>query len=68
MSLIKEWRSAWKFNSVQTALILGLANALFAVIPALSESVSLPIYAAVSAAGNVAIIILRLVAQPSLEE
>lgn len=68
MSLIKEWRSAWKFSSVQTALILGLANALFAVMPALSDSVSLPIYAAVSAAGNVAIIILRLVAQPSLEE
>lgn len=66
MTLIQNWQQAWKFSSVQTAVILGLANTAFALLPALSESVSLPIYAAVSALGNVAIILLRLVAQPSL--
>lgn len=68
MTLIKEWRQAWKFTSVQTAVILGIANALFALIPALSDAVSLPVYAAISALGNVAIIILRLVAQPKLSQ
>lgn len=67
MALIQEWRQAWKFSSVQTALILGIANTAFALLPALSDSVSLPVYAAVSAIGNVAIIVLRLVAQPYLE-
>lgn len=67
MTLIQGWRQAWKFSSVQTALILGTANAAFALLPALSDSVSLPVYAAVSAIGNVAIIVLRLVAQPYLE-
>lgn len=67
MTLIQNWRQAWRFTSVQTALILGIANALFALMPVLSDAVSLPVYAAISALGNVAIIILRLVAQPSLE-
>lgn len=67
MKLIQNWRQAWRFSSVQTALILGIANALFALMPVLSDAVSLPVYAAISALGNVAIIILRIVAQPSLE-
>lgn len=67
MNLIDNWRDAWKFNSVQTAVILGLSNAAFAIMPALSEYVTLPVYAAISALGNVAIIILRLVAQSNLE-
>lgn len=68
MQLIKEWRKAWQLSSVQTAVILGVANAAFALLPALSDVVSLPVYAAVSAVGNVAIIVLRLIAQPSLYE
>lgn len=68
MTLIKEWREAWKLTSVQTAIVLGVANALFALLPALSDAVSLPAYAAISALGNVAIIVLRLVAQPKLSQ
>jgi hypothetical protein len=68
MTLISQWKEAWKFSSVQTALILGIANAFFALIPALSDVVTLPVYAAVSAVGNVAIILLRLVAQPKLNQ
>lgn len=68
MKLIEKWREAWKLTSVQTAVILGLANAAFALLPALSDFVTLPIYAAISAIGNVAIIILRLVAQPKLHK
>ena len=68
MKLIKKWREAWKLTSVQTAVIIGLANAVFALLPALSDFVTLPIYAAISAIGNVAIIILRLVAQPKLHK
>jgi len=68
MNLIKEWRSAWKFSSIQTAVILGIANTLFALMPALSEIFTVPVYAAISAIGNIAIIVLRLIAQPSIEE
>lgn len=68
MTLISQWKEAWKFSSVQTALILGIANALFALIPTLSDVVTVPVYAAVSAVGNVAIILLRLVAQPKLNQ
>lgn len=68
MTLIQNWKSAWKFSSVQTALILAAANGLFAVIPLLSELVSVSVYALISLFGNVAIVALRLVAQPSIEE
>lgn len=68
MSLIKQWREAWKLTSVQTAVILGLANAAFFLLPELPDFVTLPIYAAISAIGNVAIIILRLVAQPKIHQ
>lgn len=68
MTLIKQWREAWKFSSVQTAVILGLANTAFFLLPKLDEVISLPVYAAISALGNVAIIVLRLIAQPKIEK
>lgn len=68
MKLIKEWRKAWKYSSVQTAVILGLANALFFFLPQLADFVSFPVYAGIMAAGNVGIIVLRLIAQPKLNQ
>lgn len=64
MQLIKDWRQAWKFTSVQSALILAVANGCFALVPFLSDAVSMPVYAACSVIANVAIVVLRLVAQP----
>ena len=63
MKLIDNWRQSWRFTSVQTALILAAANGAFAVLPLLSESVSVPVYAAISVVGNLAIVALRLMAQ-----
>jgi len=68
MKLIKEWRKAWKYTTVQTAVILGLANAAFFFLPQLSDLVSFPVYAGIMALGNVGIIVLRLVAQPKLNQ
>lgn len=68
MKLIKEWREAWKFSSVQTALILAVANGLFALLPSLSEMVTLPIYALIMMTGNIGIVLLRLISQPSIKK
>lgn len=67
MTLIENWREAWKFNSVQSALILAVANALFALIPSLSSVVPFWVYALIMTFGNLAIVALRLVAQDDLE-
>lgn len=67
-NLIKEWRKAWQYNSVQTAIILALANAIFMLLPSLVNSVSLPVYAGIMCLGNIAIVVLRLVAQPSVKK
>lgn len=63
MKLIKEWREAWRFTSVQTALILAIANALFALLPAFQAAVPLWLYGIIMVAGNLAIVVLRLISQ-----
>lgn len=68
MALIKEWRKAWKYTTVQTAVILGLANAVFLFLPDLAQFVSFPVYAGIMALANVGIIVLRLIAQPKLHK
>lgn len=68
MELINEWRKAWQYTTVQTAVILGVANALFFFLPQLADFVSFPVYAGIMALGNIGIIILRLVAQPKLNK
>lgn len=63
MKLVSNWKQSWRFTSVQTALILAAVNGLFAVLPLLSESVSVPIYATLSVLGNLLIVVLRLIQQ-----
>jgi len=67
ITLIKEWRNAWKLTSVQWALALATANGLFAVLPMLSDSVPIWLYALIMCFGNIGIVILRLMAQPNLK-
>jgi hypothetical protein len=67
MKLITNWKQAWKFTSVQTALILAVANGLFAVLPMLSSYVTLPVYALIMMLGNIGIVVLRLIAQPNIK-
>jgi hypothetical protein len=66
MKLIEKWREAWKLSSVQWAVLLAVSNALFALLPMLSESVPIWLYAIIMSVGNIASVLLRMVAQPSL--
>lgn len=63
MKLIKEWREAWKFGSVQTALILAVANAVFMLLPELQPALPSWLYSLIMIVGNVSIVALRLVSQ-----
>lgn len=67
MKLIEKWKESWKYTSVQTAVILAGANALFAVVPALVDSVPFWVYTALMSLGNMGIVILRIVAQPKVK-
>lgn len=66
MTLIKNWRDAWKFTSVQSALILATVSGLFYFMPVVQEYLSPALYALIMLVGNIAVTVLRLVAQPSL--
>lgn len=68
MKLIDNWRQSWRFSSVQAAMILAVVNGVFALLQYLAEVVSLPTYAAISVLGNLSVVVLRLVAQPSLQQ
>jgi hypothetical protein len=67
MKLIQNWKQAWRFTSVQTALILAAASGLFAILPMLSSYVTLPVYALIMMLGNIGIVVLRLIAQPNIK-
>lgn len=66
--LIDDVKNSWKFTSVQSAALLAIANAFFAFIPTLEGSISLPMYSLLMLIGNLTVIFLRLVAQPSLDK
>lgn len=66
MTLIKNWRDAWKFTSVQSALILATVSGLFYFMPVVQEYLSPALYALIMCLGNIGVTVLRLVAQPSL--
>ena len=64
MTLIEKWRDSWKLTSVQWSIVLAVANALFAIVPTLIDSVPLWLYAMIMSACNIIVVVLRLVAQP----
>lgn len=67
MKLIENWREAWQFHSVQMAVLLIVFNGLVAFLPALEGVVSPWVYAALNAAGGIAVGILRVLQQTSVE-
>lgn len=68
-TLITEWRKAWRFSSVQAALVLAaLSMAQADLLPYVQPLVPAKYWPFVSLGMAVAIMVFRLLAQPSLEE
>jgi hypothetical protein len=68
MKLIPDWRQALRFNSVQVALLLALLSSIQAdVLPLLRPIVSERWWPIVTAGLALAIVLLRLRAQPELD-
>lgn len=66
--LIPDARLAWRFGSVQAAMLLALLSGLQAeVLPLVSPLFPAHVWPWVSGALALAIVLLRLVAQPALE-
>lgn len=68
MALIPDWRLAWRFLSVQAAMLLAVLSAVQTeVLPLLSPLFPDHVWPWVSGGLAMAVVLLRLVAQPSLE-
>lgn len=68
MTLIPDWRLAWRFASVQAALLLALLSGLQAeVLPLVAPLFPDHIWPWVSGGLALAVVVLRLLAQPDLE-
>jgi hypothetical protein len=68
MKLIPDARLAWRFDTVQAALLLGLLSAMQAdLLPILKPLIPPDVWPLVSAFFALAIILLRVRAQPALE-
>lgn len=68
MKLVPDAALAWRFASVQAALLLTILTAVQAdVVPMLQPLMDNATYLKVSAALSLLVIVLRVVAQPSLE-
>lgn len=66
--LIPDWRLAWRFLSVQAAVLLALLSAVQAeVLPLLSPLFPDHLWPWVSGSLALAVVLLRLVVQPALE-
>lgn len=64
---IPDWRLAWRFASVQSAVLLALLSGLQAeVLPLVSPLFPAHVWPWVSGALALAVVLLRLVAQPGL--
>ncbi len=68
MKLIPDWRLAWRFASVQAALLLALLSGLQAeVLPLVVPLFPEHAWPWVSGGLALAVVVLRLMAQPDLE-
>lgn len=66
-NLIPDWKRAWRFLSVQAALLLALLSGLQAeVLPLVSPLFPAPVWPWVSGGLALVVVLLRLVAQPGL--
>lgn len=67
-NLIPDWKRAWRFASVQAAVLLALLSGLQAeVLPLVQPLFPAPVWPWVSGALALAVVVLRLVAQPGLK-
>jgi hypothetical protein len=65
--LIPDWRLAWRFASVQAAVLLALLSGLQAeVLPLISPLFAVDVWPWVSGSLALAVVVLRLVSQDSL--
>ncbi|MCY1391428.1 hypothetical protein D3C76_966670 [compost metagenome] len=66
MKLIENWRQAWRFYSVQLAMLIAVLGLLqIEVLPLLREQMSPAVYAWLNVALALVLGIVRLVQQPS---
>jgi hypothetical protein len=63
MKLIDNWTKAWRFTSVQTALIIAAVSGLYAAWPAFSSAVPVFWYATGMVVLSLAVVVLRLIQQ-----
>ena len=69
MTFIPDWRKAHKFLSLQAAVLLAVLSVLQAqVLPLIQFAVPPQYWPYVSAAFGIAIVLLRLLNQPALDE
>ncbi|MGA0569631.1 hypothetical protein ACO2Q9_02800 [Variovorax sp. VNK109] len=67
--LIPEWRKAWRFSSVRAAALLAvLSMAQAELLPYLQPLLPAKVWPWVTAGVALLIIVLRVIAQPKLEE
>lgn len=68
MKLIPDWRKAWRYLSVQATALLALLSAVQAnLLPSIQPIVPAHYWPYVTAAFGVAIGILRILPQPSVD-
>lgn len=66
MSLIPEWRKAWKLTSVQLAAVVAVLNAVAAGWSLFQGAVDPLVFASVNMVLGIAVAVSRVVKQPEL--
>ena len=68
MKLIKNWRSAWRMHSVQIGIVAALVAAIQAeLLPIIEPLFDAKTFSVIASRVSVLAIVLRLVAQPTVE-
>jgi hypothetical protein len=68
MSLIPEWRKAWKLTSVQLAVAVAVLNAAAAGWSLFQGAVDPLVFASVNMVLGIAVAVSRVVKQPALND
>jgi len=68
MSLIPEWRKAWKLTSVQLAVVVAVLNAAAAGWSLFQGAVDPLVFASVNMVLGIAVAVSRVVKQPALTD
>jgi len=66
MTLIKEWRKAWKMSSVQLAVLTAVLNGAAGAWVHFDGQVSPVVWASVNMGLGVAVAVARIISQPNL--